>query len=174
MSIHFIPSARPQRKQGSGQFFSITKRDDKTGLWVSEREQKFSRGSHNRGYVKRQLWREEIAQMYKKDKGWREGILEVFTIIHYHPCMTATEIWFPGILEKLKAWRNQRLKKPKFSLSSVCSAMFFLFTCLPCRYCGWHSSLSMELPWGSAEVGLGGAPGLPSTEDVGLAVLTEE
>lgn len=32
----------------------------------------------------------------------------------------------------------------------------------------------MELPWGNAEVGLGGTPGLPSTEDVGLAVLTEE
>lgn len=43
--------------------------------------------------------------MYKIDKVEGKGVvlLEVFTIIHYHPCMTATEIQFPGILEKLKA-----------------------------------------------------------------------
>lgn len=53
MSIHFIHSARPQRKQGTGQFFSITKMI-KLG-YEFHREQNLSRDSGNRRYIKRQL-----------------------------------------------------------------------------------------------------------------------
>lgn len=102
-----------------------------------EKNLKFAEDQTIGNTLKRQLSRKEVAQKWATEledshrQSWGEGLfLEVLTIIHYHPCMTTTEILFPGILEKERAWRNQRLKKPKFNLSSLCSATFFRLTCL--------------------------------------------
>lgn len=142
---------------------------------------------------KKQLWRRERAQT--ELQSWRTGTGEgrarsvgignysLSSLYDYNRNAVSR------ILEKERPWRNQRLKKPKFTLSSLCPATFFLLTCLrshlpspalalagckhDTREWGGHGAQVMALPRDSAEVGLRGAARLPSTDDVGLALLTD-